>query len=169
MSEFKPRAQQMLEDNARYAADTHDNRIPGQPSGKVAIVTCMDARIDPYAVLGIEAGQVHVLRNAGGVITDDVIRSLCLSQRSLGTREIVLIHHTDCGLEGLDEVGLRKELLDEVGVEPEWSFQSFSDPYDDVRASIRRLMGDPCISHKDHVRGFVLNVTDGRLGEVELD
>lgn len=169
MSEFESRAQHMIEANARYANSVHVDHLLSSPSDKLAIVTCMDVRINPYAVLGIEAGQAHILRNAGGVITDDVIRSLCLSQRSLGTRQIVLIHHTDCGLEGLDEVTLRKELLELAGVEPEWSFHSFSDPFDDVRTSMKKLSADPFISHKGHIRGFVFDVTDGQLREVERD
>lgn len=169
MSEAESRAQRMLEHNAHFARNIHDDQIPIHPSGNVAVVTCMDARIDPYAMLGIEGGQAHILRNAGGVVTDDVIRSLCLSQRFLGTREIVLVHHTNCGLERLDEGALRKELLDDVGVEPEWSFQPFSDPFDDVRESMRLLSADPFVSHTDRIRGFVFDVTDGQLREVERD
>ena len=129
----------------------------------------MDARLDPYAVLGLDNGEVHMLRNAGGVITDDVIRSLCLSQRYLGTREIILIHHTDCGLAKVQEADLRSELAAEVGAAPTWSLQGFDDAHEDVRQSIHRLRTDPYVPHTDHVRGFVFDVAAGSLDEVTVD
>ena len=129
----------------------------------------MDSRIDTFAVLGLGNGEAHIIRNAGGVVTDDVIRSLCLSQRFLGTREIILIHHTDCGLQKVDEAAFRDELQDELGVKPWWSLEAFTDPYEDVRQSIQRLTMTPFIAHKEHIRGFVYDVTDGLLHEVDLN
>ena len=128
----------------------------------------MDSRIDTFAILGLDDGDAHIIRNAGGVITDDVIRSLCLSQRFLGTREVILIHHTDCGLQQVDEATFRTELETELGIKPWWSLETFTDPYDDVRQSIQRLYMTPFIPHKIHIRGFVYDVTDGLLHEIRL-
>ncbi len=129
----------------------------------------MDSRIDTFAVLGLGNGEAHIIRNAGGIITDDVIRSLCLSQRFLGTREIVLVHHTDCGLQKVNEAEFRDELAAELGVKPWWSLEAFTDPYEDVRQSIQRLFMTPFIQHKECISGFVYDVTDGLLQEVRLD
>ncbi len=129
----------------------------------------MDSRIDTFAVLGLGNGEAHIIRNAGGVITDDVIRSLCLSQRFLGTREIVLVHHTDCGLQKVDEAEFREQLATELGVKPWWSLEAFTDPYVDVQQSIQRLRMTPFIPHKDSIAGFVYDVTDGLLHEVRPD
>ena len=126
----------------------------------------MDARLDVAGLLGLELGDAHIIRNAGGVVTDDVIRSLCLSQRFLGTTEIVLIHHTDCGLQKVDEGQLRLELATELGVTPAWSLDGFADPYDDVRQSIARLVRSPFVAETDQIRGCVYDVVDGRLHEV---
>ena len=136
------------------------------PIRHLAVVACMDSRIDTFKVLGLGNGEAHIIRNAGGVITDDVIRSLCLSQRLLGTREVILVHHTDCGLQRVDENEFRQQLEDELGVKPWWSLETFSDPYRDVAQSIKRLRMTPFLPHKDHVRGFVYDVTDGLLHEV---
>ena len=126
----------------------------------------MDARMDTFEILGLQHGDAHIIRNAGGVITDDVIRSLCLSQRFLGTREIVLLHHTDCGLMKVTEDDFKAELEAEIGIKPWWALESFADPHADVLQSIKRLQMTPFIPHKDHIRGFVYNVTSGLLEEV---
>lgn len=127
----------------------------------------MDSRIDTFKILGLANGEAHIIRNAGGVITDDVVRSLCLSQRLLGTREVILVHHTDCGLQRVDENEFRQELEDELGVKPWWSLETFSDPYRDVAQSMQRLHTTLFLPHKDHIRGFVYDVTDGLLHEVK--
>ena len=119
------------------------------------------------SILGLQHGEAHIIRNAGGVITDDVIRSLCLSQRFLGTREIILLHHTDCGLMRVTEDSFKAELEAEIGIKPWWALESFSDPHADVLQSIRRLHATPFITHKQHIRGFVYNVETGLLEEVE--
>lgn len=165
---FEPNADELLVRNAAYAAEFHDSDLEVAPTRKLAVVACMDSRIDAFATLGLENGEAHIIRNAGGVITDDVIRSLCLSQRFLGTREIVLVHHTDCGLQKVDEAEFRAQLDTEIGVKPWWSLEAFTDPYDDVRQSIQRLFMTPFIEHKDHIRGFVYDVADGLLKEVQL-
>ncbi len=163
---FQPNTDELLGRNAEYAAAAYDSEVPGQPARHLAIVACMDSRINPYATLGLADGDAHMIRNAGGVITDDVIRSLCLSQRYLGTKEIILIHHTDCGLQSVDEAQFREELTAELGVTPAWSLDGFSDPYDNVRQSIKRLTTSPFLPHTDHIRGFVYDVTTGLLNEV---
>ena len=123
--------------------------------------------MDTFEILGLRHGEAHIIRNAGGVITDDVIRSLCLSQRFLGTREIILLHHTDCGLMRVTEDSFKAELEAEIGIKPWWALESFSDPHADVLQSIRRLHATPFITHKQHIRGFVYNVETGLLEEVE--
>lgn len=160
-ADFSPNTDELLAHNAAYAAEFHDDQLQVEPKRKLAVVACMDSRIDAFAVLGLANGDAHIIRNAGGVITDDVIRSLCLSQRFLGTEEIILVHHTDCGLQKVDEAVLRTELEAELGVKPWWSMETFTDPYADVRQSIKRLMMTPFIRHKEHIRGFVYDVTDG--------
>lgn len=165
--DFQPNTPELLQNNERYAATVHDPGVAGRPTRRLAVVACMDCRIDVDAVLGLGPGDAHVIRNAGGVITDDVIRSLHLSQRALGTREIVLIHHTGCGVEGLDEAALMSDIEAETGARPSWSFHSFADAADDVRSSIRRLVDSPFVPVSDHIRGFVLDVAGGRLIEVD--
>lgn len=167
-STFIPNTDELVKFNTEHAAAFHDEDLQVDPTRNLAVVTCMDSRIDTFAVLGLANGEAHIIRNAGGVITDDVIRSLCLSQRLLGTREIVLVHHTDCGLQQVDEALFRNELEAELGVKPWWSLETFADPYEDVRQSIQRLYMTPFIPHKDHIRGFVYDVTDGLLHEVRL-
>lgn len=162
-----PNIAELIEHNRTYAADFHDAELEVQPTRRLAVVACMDSRIDTFAVLGLGNGEAHIIRNAGGVITDDVIRSLCLSQRFLGTREIVLVHHTDCGLQKVDEAEFREELAAELGIKPWWSLETFGDPYADVQQSIQRLRMTPFIPYKDHISGFVYDVTDGVLHEVE--
>ena len=162
-----PRARDLLARNATYARDVHEGSLPSKPRRRIAIVTCMDARIDPLAMIGLQLGEGHVIRNAGGVITDDVVRSLCLSQRTLGTREILLVHHTDCGLQNLDEEAFVDLLREDARQGPPWSVQAFTDPYDDVRASMRRLEDDPFVAHTDQMLGFVHDVSDGLLHVVD--
>ncbi len=166
---FSPNADELVAKNATYAADFHDADLQVAPTRHLAVVACMDSRMDTFQLLGLGNGEAHIIRNAGGVITDDVIRSLCLSQRLLGTREIILLHHTDCGLQKVNPDELKAELEAELGVKPAWSFEAFSDPYADVRQSVQRIMVSPFVPHKDHVRGFVYDVTDGLVHEVAPD
>jgi carbonic anhydrase len=163
---FEPSTDDLLARNAAYAARFRDASLQVAPMRHLAIVACMDSRMDIFAILGLGNGEAHIIRNAGGVITDDVIRSLCLSQRLLGTREVVLLHHTDCGLQKVTEDEFKAELEAELGVKPWWALESFDDPYRDVAQSMRRLAMTPFVSHKDHMRGFVYEVTTGRLVEV---
>ncbi len=166
---FEPTADRLVAGNERFAETFADQELQVSPTRRLAVVTCMDSRMDIFALLGLGHGEAHIIRNAGGVITDDVIRSLCLSQRYLGTREIVLVHHTDCGLQMVTEDGLKSELEAEIGVKPWWAVESFEDPYVDVRQSMKRLEMTPFVPHKDHVRGFVYDVLTGRINEVALD
>jgi carbonic anhydrase len=166
---FSPNADELLSRNAEYAQDFDDSELEVAPKRNLAVVACMDSRMDIFQILGLGNGEAHIIRNAGGVITDDVIRSLCLSQRFLGTREIVLLHHTDCGLSKVDENEFREELAAELGVKPWWSLEAFADPYEDVRQSIHRLQMTPFIQHKEHVRGFVYEVESGLLHEVAAE
>ncbi|MGC5365324.1 beta-class carbonic anhydrase [Streptomyces sp. DT24] len=155
---------ELLANNAAYAA-TFSGPLPLPPSKQVAVVACMDARLDVYGILGLNAGEAHVIRNAGGVITPDEIRSLAISQRLLGTREIILIHHTDCGMLTFTDDGFKDEVQRETGVRPPWAPEAFPDLDADVRQSIARIEADPFIPHKDRVRGFVFDVATGRLNE----
>lgn len=152
--------------NTDFAAQFADGDLATEPALRIAIVTCMDSRMDMFAMLGLGNGEAHVIRNAGGVVTDDVIRSLCLSQRFLKTREIMLVHHTRCGLQMVNEDSFRHELETEVGVKPAWTVEAFDDPFVDVRQSIHRVLLSPFVPHKETVRGFVYDVDDGRLHEV---
>eukprot|EP00898_Chlorokybus_atmophyticus_P000860 jgi/Chlat1/1775/Chrsp134S02103 len=160
---------QLLENNQRFAAQFDKGDLPLPPAKHVAVVACMDARLSPYHALGLNIGDSHVIRNAGGVVTDDVIRSLAISQRLLGTREIVLVHHTDCGMLTFTDPKLRDDIKKEVGFAPTWSPETFSDLEDDVRASIRRIKASPFVPIKDSVRGFVYSVSTGKLTEVHDD
>ena len=157
---------QLLENAEAYAAQFGAASLPMPPGRKVAVLACMDARVNPYGVLGLREGDAHVIRNAGGVVTDDAIRSLAISQRLLGTEEIVLIHHTDCGMLTFSDDEFRQRLREETGVEPEWSAQAFDDLEEDVRRSIARIRESPFVPRTDSVRGFVLDVETGRLTEV---
>jgi carbonic anhydrase len=153
--------------NATSYSDSFDSGdLPLPPAKRVAIVACMDARLNPYGLLGLHEGDAHVIRNAGGVITDDEIRSLAISQRLLGTEEIMLIHHTDCGMLTFSDDDFRRQVQREIGVKPEWAAEAFDDLDDDVRQSIARVKASPFIPHKDKVRGFVYEVETGRLREV---
>lgn len=164
-----PSRDRIIVANRRFSARFDDADLQVRPKRRLAIVTCMDSRIDAFATFGLANGEAHIIRNAGGVITDDVIRSLCVSQRRMGTREIVLVHHTDCGLQALNEDDFHRELEDELGVKPGWSVEAFSDPYRDVRQSFHRLRMSPFVMHTTHVSGFVYDVTDGSLHPVELE
>jgi carbonic anhydrase len=160
---------QLVQNNAAYADGLSPRHLDVRPSRRLAIVTCMDSRLDVFAALGLGNGEAHVLRNGGGVITDDVIRSLAISQRRLGTREIMLVHHTDCGMLTLTDDGFRAELQDATGVAPAFAIESFTDIDADVRQSILRVRRSPFIEHRDHVRGFIYDVDTSRLREVTVD
>ena len=149
-----------------YAAAFTKGDLPMPPALPVAVVACMDARLNPYGLLGLSEGDAHVIRNAGGVITDDEIRSLVISQRLLGTREIILIHHTDCGMLTFTDDAFTAQIEADTGMRPPWSPESFTDPDDDVRRSMARITENPFVPHRDSVRGFVYDVTDGSLREV---
>ncbi len=164
---FEPNADELVASNERFAARFADADLAVRPGRQLAVVACMDARLDVSAVLGLQNGEAHILRNAGGVITDDVIRSLCLSQRMLGTKEIVLVHHTDCGLQSVNEGEFRRQLEIDTGVTPSWTVESFDDPYEDVRQSIRRLRMTPFLLHKEFIEGFVYEVETGKIVEVD--
>src|SRR4051812_5816222 len=156
-----------LVDNARSYTDRFDRGdLPLPPARRVAVLACMDARLNPYGLLGLSEGDAHVIRNAGGVVTDDEIRSLSISQRLLGTEEIILIHHTDCGMLTFSDDEFRQAVQDEVGIKPEWAAEAFSDLDEDVRQSIARIEASPFIPRKDSVRGFVYDVHSGSLREV---
>ncbi|MZE72656.1 carbonic anhydrase [Streptomyces sp. SID5789] len=155
----------LVEANARYAAEFSDAELAGRPALHTAVVACMDARLDVTAALGLRNGDCHVIRNAGGAVTDDVIRSLAISQRALGTTGVVLVHHTACGMETLTE-DFRHELELEVGQRPVWAVESFQDVDQDVRQSIERVRTSPFLPHTDDVRGFVYDVQTGLLREV---
>jgi carbonic anhydrase len=157
---------ELLANNRKFAASLPARHLDVHPSRRLAVVTCMDSRLDVFAALGLGDGEAHVLRNAGGVITDDVIRSLAVSQRRLGTREVMLIHHTDCGMQSLSDDGFRAELQEATGVAPPWAIESFSDVHADVRQSILRVRRSPFLPHRERVRGFVYDVDTHRLHEV---
>lgn len=140
--------------------------LDAAPARQLTVVACMDARIDVFGLLGLRIGQAHVLRNAGGVITDDMIRSIAISQRRLGTREVILLHHTRCGLMTLTEDGFKRELESETGVRPTWAVESFTDPVESVRQSMQRIRVSPFVPHRGQVRGFVYDVDTGELREV---
>jgi carbonic anhydrase len=157
---------ELLDNAARYAESFDRGGLPLPPAKGVAVVACMDARLNVYGLLGLNEGDAHVIRNAGGVITDDEIRSLAISQRLLGTGEIVLIHHTDCGMLTFSDDEFRGQVQRETGIKPEWAAEAFDDLEADVRQSIARIKASPFIPHKDSVRGFVYDVENGRLQEV---
>lgn len=169
VGQFRPCADDFLAHNASYVKTFSQQGLAVEPRRRVAVVSCMDSRMDMFQILGVDHGEAHIIRNAGGVVTDDVVRSLVLSQLFLGTREIVLIHHTDCGLQATDDTSFRQMLGEQFGLCPSWALEAFTDPFTDVRQSISRVRNNPFIVHKEHVRGFVYQVEDGRLIEVEAD
>ena len=157
---------ELLENARRYAETFDKGDLPLPPAKPVAIVACMDARLHPYGLLGLQEGDAHVFRNAGGVVTDDAIRSLAISQRLLGTKEVILIHHTDCGMLTFKDDEVKKQIESEVGIRPAFALEAFSDLEDDIRQSIARIKASPFVPHKSNVRGFVYDVRTGKLNEV---
>jgi carbonic anhydrase len=157
---------ELLQNAEQYAASFDKGELPLPPAKHVAVLACMDARVNPYGILGLQEGDAHVIRNAGGVVTDDEIRSLSISQRLLGTEEIILIHHTDCGMLTFEDADFRLHIQEETGVKPAWSAETFNNLEDDVRQSIARIKSSPFIPNKDNVRGFIYDVHTGRLDEV---
>jgi carbonic anhydrase len=157
---------ELVKNSEAYAASFDRGDLPLPPAKKLAVVACMDARLIPTRVLGLSEGDAHVIQNAGGVVTDDEIRSLAISQRLLGTEEIILIHHTDCGMLTFTDDEFKRQVQDETGIKPEWAAEAFSDLDEDVRQSIARIKASPFIPRKDSIRGFVYQVETGRLREV---
>jgi carbonic anhydrase len=157
---------ELLRNAEAYAASFDQGDLPIPPARKLAVLACMDARLNPYALLGLREGDAHIIRNAGGVVTDDEIRSLAISQRLLGTEEIILIHHTDCGMLTFTDDEFKRSVQDDVGIKPEWAAEAFPDLDEDVRQSVARIQASPFIPRKDSVRGFVYEVETGRLREV---
>ena len=166
-SDFSPNTDELLGHNDRFVAAFADQGLPLRPRRHLAIVACMDSRMDIFQMLGLAHGDAHVIRNAGGVVTDDVVRSLVLSQRLLGTREIILIHHTDCGMLRFTDDELLRSLHNETGIRPTWAVETFADTEEDLRMSMRRVRTSPFIPFTDQVRGFIYDVTTGRLAEME--
>ncbi len=160
-------ADRLLVANEGFASGFDQQHLPVEPALRLAVVACMDSRLDVFAALGLGNGEAHVIRNAGGVVTDDVVRSLAISQRKLRTREIVLVHHTDCGMQKITDDGFRRELQDATGMAPSFAIESFADLDADVRQSMERLRSSPFLLHRDAIRGFVYDVDSGRLREVD--
>lgn len=158
----------LIRNNAAYAASFGKGSLAMPPAKKVAVLACMDARLDPARVLGLEEGDAHVIRNAGGVATEDAIRSLVISQRLLGTDEIILIHHSNCGMETFRDDVVKDEILVETGVRPSFALEAFPKAEDDVRQTAARIKASPFVPHKN-IRGFVYEVETGSLREVALD
>jgi carbonic anhydrase len=158
---------ELLRNNERYAGSFQKGGLPLPPAKGVAVVACMDARLDLHELLGLDEGDAHVIRNAGGAVTEDAIRSLVISQRLLGTREIILIHHTDCGMLTFTDESLKRDILAQTGIRPPFALEPFSDLDEDVRQSIARIRSSPFVPHRDDVRGFVYDVRTGRLREVK--
>ncbi|MDQ2760422.1 MAG: carbonic anhydrase [Actinomycetota bacterium] len=156
----------LIKNAEAYEARFDKADLPMAPGRKAAIVTCMDARVNPYSVLGLKEGDAHVIRNAGGAVTDDAIRSLAISQRLLGTEEIILIHHTDCGMLTFSDDDFRSQIQKDTGIRPQWAAETFPDVDEDVRQSVARVHASPFIPNKSSVRGFVYDVETGRLREV---
>jgi carbonic anhydrase len=156
----------LLRNNAEFAKSFGNGDLPMPPGKALAVVACMDARLNVYALLGLEEGQAHVIRNAGGVVSDDVLRSLVISQRLLGTREVILIHHTDCGMLTFTDDQVKADIEAEVGLRPHFALESFPDLERDIRQSIARIKASPFVPRKDSIRGFIYDVTTGQLQEV---
>jgi carbonic anhydrase len=157
----------LLRNAQSYAATFNKGQLAMPPAKHVAVVACMDARLNPFGILGLSEGDAHVIRNAGGVVTEDVIRSLALSQRLLGTREIILIHHTDCGMLTFKDDDVKAQIEADTGLRPAFALEAFPDPERDVVQSMARIAANPFVAHKDQVRGFVYDVKTGHLNEVK--
>jgi carbonic anhydrase len=155
----------LVQANKEYTA-TFPGPRPVRPKLRLTVISCMDSRLDLFGALGLQIGDAHLIRNAGGVVTDDTLRSLAISQRALGTREVMLIHHTQCGMENLDDAAFRAELASETGLEPTWDVPGFTDVYEDVRETLRRVRECPWIPYRDEVRGFVFDVATAEINEV---
>jgi carbonic anhydrase len=158
--------EELVRNNENYAGAFDKGDLPLPPAKRVAVIACMDARLDVSKILGLQEGDAHVIRNAGGVVTDDAIRSLTISQRLLGTEEVVLIHHTDCGMLTFSDDDVKQQVQEEVGIRPHFSLEAFSDLEQDLRQSIRRIQASPFVPNRDKIRGFIYDVTTGRLQEV---
>ena len=156
----------LLRNNADFASSFSKGDLPMPPGKHLAVVACMDARLNVYALLGLEEGQAHVIRNAGGVVTEDVIRSLAISQRLLGTNEVILVHHTDCGMLTFTDDQVKADIEADTGLRPHFALEAFSDLERDIRQSIARIKASPFVPNKDSVRGFIFDVTTGKLQEV---
>jgi carbonic anhydrase len=157
---------ELLRNNAEFASTFSKGDLPMPPGKHLAVVACMDARLNVYALLGLEEGQAHIIRNAGGVVTEDVIRSLAISQRLLGTSEVILVHHTDCGMLTFTDDQVKADIEADTGLRPHFALEAFSDLERDIRQSIARIKASPFVANKDSVRGFIFDVTTGRLQEV---
>ncbi|HEX6539269.1 MAG TPA: carbonic anhydrase [Candidatus Dormibacteraeota bacterium] len=160
---------QLLENNKAYQANFDSGNKPMPPGKKTAVVACMDARLHPTKALGLDVGDAHVIRNAGGVVTDDVIRSLLISQLLLGTEEVILIHHTDCGMLTFTDDDVKRKVQEQTGLKPPFALEAFPDLDEDVRQSIARLKASPFIPRKTSIRGFVYDVNTGALREVATE
>ncbi|MEV8366373.1 beta-class carbonic anhydrase [Streptomyces niveus] len=158
--------EEFLNSNEVYAQSSFEGPLQLAPARRLAVVACMDARLDIYRILGLNEGDAHVIRNAGGVVTDDAVRSLAISQRLLGTRKIFLIHHTDCGMLTFTDDNFKRDIENETGIRPPWAAEAFTDLEEDVRQSIRRITVNPFIPHTEVIRGFIFDVATGRLKEV---
>jgi carbonic anhydrase len=158
----------LLRNAEGYAASFDKGGLPMPPGRHVAIITCMDARVNPYGIFGLSEGDAHVIRNAGGAVTDDAIRSLAISQRLLGTEEIILVHHADCGMLTFSDEAFARQIQEDTGIRPPWAPEAFPEPAEDVRQSAARIKASPFLPHRDAVRGFVYDEKTGRLREVEL-
>ena len=159
----------LLENNARYADSFDKGDLPLPPGRGLAVVACMDARLDTHKLLGLVEGDAHVIRNAGGVVSDDVVRSLTISQRLLGTSEIILIHHTDCGMVTFKDDDVKDAIEADTGIRPSFAMEAFPDLEQDVRQSISRIMASPFVPVKDNIRGFVYDCATGKLNEVHAE
>jgi carbonic anhydrase len=157
---------ELVRNAERYAANFSKGAVPMPPGKGVVVVACMDARLNPYGLLGLQEGDAHIIRNAGGVVSDDVIRSLAISQRLLGTREVMLIHHTDCGMLTFKDDQVKDQIEADTGIRPPFALEAFADAEQDVKQSMARIAASPFVPHKDQVRGFVYDVKSGRLNEV---
>ena len=157
---------ELVRNNQSYAGSFKKGDLPLPPAKHVAVVACMDARLDVHKILGLQEGDAHVIRNAGGAVTDDAIRSIAISQRLLGTKEVILIHHTDCGMLTFHDDDIKRKIEEETGIRPAFAFEAFSDLDEDVKQSIARIKASPFIPNKSSIRGFVYDVKTGRLNEV---